>query len=62
VKTLNFVTENGCLIETQFVKPDQLDRSDWGQILLKDNGFYKAICAEVSKRIGQPYDPFEVGQ
>ncbi len=54
--TVDFVMEDGSVVETMFVRPGQLDRSHWGEIRLADTKFYDRVCELASEEEGKNID------
>jgi hypothetical protein len=53
-----FILKDGKMMETSFVKADQLDQSFWGQIYLADKNFYTIIETIISEKEGKRIDLF----
>jgi hypothetical protein len=53
--TVDFAMGDGTVIKTAFVRKNQLDRSDWGQLFV-DPRFHEKLCEVVSKTEGKPVD------
>jgi hypothetical protein len=56
---VTFVLPDGKEVKTMFLTRTQLDRSDWGQIYLKNTTFYEKVTALVGKKEGTPFDPIK---
>ncbi len=41
------------MVETKFIKRDQLEKLKWGQLYLKDKKFYDKISELISKEEGK---------
>ncbi|MBX6315173.1 MAG: hypothetical protein IRY99_20025 [Isosphaeraceae bacterium] len=57
--TIEFIKEDGSIIQAMFSTPARLSWGQWGTVDLKDTQLYERVCALASKEEGRKIDILE---